>query len=355
MTVYRSSTETNECKLFSSYFRLHVLLGIKHLLFCQVKFHEIPSEELVPGDIIEIKNMTTMQCDALLINGNVIVNESMLTGESVPVTKVEFQSSTATSNDQNLSVKDHNRHILFNGTQIVQLKFSDYQAIKAIVLRTGFNTTKGELVRAILYPKPVDFNFAYDTYKYIFALAIVGAVGLAIIIGLVSINQTMTAEVIKTPILDSYTTIVPPILPAALAAGLIFAQNNLARKKIFCISPSTINISGTLNCFVFDKTGTLTEDGMDLKFTLPSINGVFRQLIQSVDEFKNDCRLVQAMNTCHSLTFLNQKLVGDPLDLKLFEFTKSNLVEPSRELTDIFKHPITAVVHSSDKVCLIGF
>ena len=42
---------------------------------------------LVPGDIIEIKNMSMMQCDAVLLNGNVIVNESILTGESLPITK----------------------------------------------------------------------------------------------------------------------------------------------------------------------------------------------------------------------------------------------------------------------------
>lgn len=42
---------------------------------------EIPSEDLVPGDVVCIKNMTIMQCDAVLLNGNVIVNESMLTGK----------------------------------------------------------------------------------------------------------------------------------------------------------------------------------------------------------------------------------------------------------------------------------
>lgn len=45
--------------------------------------------QLVPGDVILIPpNGCNMQCDAVLINGTVIVNESMLTGESVPVTKV---------------------------------------------------------------------------------------------------------------------------------------------------------------------------------------------------------------------------------------------------------------------------
>lgn len=48
----------------------------------------IPSEHLVPGDVVVIPPQgCMMQCDAVLLQGNCIVNESMLTGESVPVTK----------------------------------------------------------------------------------------------------------------------------------------------------------------------------------------------------------------------------------------------------------------------------
>jgi cation-transporting ATPase 13A2 len=294
-----------------------------------------------------------MQCDALLINGNVIVNESMLTGESVPVTKVEFQSSSAT---EKLSIKEHNRHILFNGTQIVQLKYNNNQAIKAVVLRTGFNTTKGELVRAILYPKPVDFNFAHDTYKYVLSLTIVGVIGIAVTVALkaVKIAPDHLENDAVVGILDLFTTVIPPILPAALAAGVIYAQNSLAKSKIYCISPSTINISGTLNCFVFDKTGTLTEDGMDLKFIQPSTNGAFGQASDKIENIKNNSLdLFWAMASCHSLIFLNGKISGDPLDLKLFEFTKSELTEPSNSFNE-FRHPVTSIVHTTNKV-LISF
>ena len=48
---------------------------------------EISSENLMPGDIIEIKNQSMMQCDVVLLNGSVILNESILTGESLPITK----------------------------------------------------------------------------------------------------------------------------------------------------------------------------------------------------------------------------------------------------------------------------
>lgn len=47
----------------------------------------ISSDQLVPGDVIVVPDNTIMPCDAVLLSGQCIVNESMLTGESVPVIK----------------------------------------------------------------------------------------------------------------------------------------------------------------------------------------------------------------------------------------------------------------------------
>ena len=43
--------------------------------------------------------------------------------------------------------------------------------MKAIIIRTGYNTTKGDLVRSILYPPPVDFQFEKDSQKFVATLA----------------------------------------------------------------------------------------------------------------------------------------------------------------------------------------
>ncbi len=47
----------------------------------------------------------------------------------------------------------------------------------------------------------------------------------------------------------------PPALPAAMTMGYMYALTRLRRKNIFCISPRTINISGSIDCVCFDKTG----------------------------------------------------------------------------------------------------
>jgi len=42
----------------------------------------------------------------------------------------------------------------------------------------GFSTSKGELVRSILFPKPVDFKFSQDGMKFIGCLAVIAAIGM---------------------------------------------------------------------------------------------------------------------------------------------------------------------------------
>ena len=52
---------------------------------------ELSSKELVPGDqvLFPTNGGYTVECDSVLVEGSAVVNESMLTGESIPVTKVK--------------------------------------------------------------------------------------------------------------------------------------------------------------------------------------------------------------------------------------------------------------------------
>jgi magnesium-transporting ATPase (P-type) len=209
------------------------------------------------------------------------------------------------------------------------------------VLRTGFTTTKGELVRSILYPKPVDFQLNKDTYKFIGGLAIVALCGMIFSIAFKVVKKNPAADILKRS-LDIITIAIPPVLPGALTASIIYAQDRLKNKKIFCISPRTINVCGTLNLFVFDKTGTLTENGLDLKYVLPVKQNARvefgKQRTNAIRLVKNK-RILEAMASCHSITHINGDIAGDPLDLKMFEFTKWSLSEPQDQGDDVVYEP----------------
>ncbi|GFS05908.1 cation-transporting ATPase [Elysia marginata] len=288
---------------------------------------EKPEHDLVPGDLIAIPpNGCVMTCDAVLTAGTCIVNESMLTGESVPVTKTPLLQSE----DQEIyAPEQHKRHTLFSGTHIVQTRYYGQAKVTAVVVRTGFNTAKGELVRAILFPKPLDFKFYQDAIRFILFLSVVASIGMTYSCIHYIINNEPAGKTILR-VLDIVTVVVPPALPAAMTVGTVYAQNRLKKSKIFCISPPRINFCGRINVFCFDKTGTLTEDGLDMWGVVPVEDTHFRHPIPNPATLQRG-PLIVCLATCHSLTIIDGELSGDPLDLIMFNAINWYLEEPGAD------------------------
>lgn len=308
----------------------------------------ISSGELVPGDIYELTdpNLTQFPSDSLLLSGDCIVNESMLTGESVPVSKVPATDDTL--RHMNLSASqvmpEIARHFLFCGTKIIRARRphddrNEEAVALAMVVRTGFDTTKGALVRSMLFPKPSGFKFYRDSFRYISVMGCVALVGfIASFVNFIRLGLAWHLIVVRA--LDLITIVVPPALPATLTIGTNFALNRLKRKQIFCISPQRVNVGGKLDIMCFDKTGTLTEDGLDIL----GVRVVNRAANRFDDVLSDPSKMVPradaatngasvhsydaqkaalfTMATCHSLRSVDEELVGDPLDVKMFDFTR---------------------------------
>ncbi|NXO77341.1 AT134 ATPase, partial [Sitta europaea] len=285
-------------------------------------FQELESHHLVPGDMLILKEgKTLLPCDAILVSGQCTVNESMLTGESIPVTKTHLPQADNFKPWRVYCAEDYRKHVLFCGTEVIQTKADDRGVVKAVVLRTGFNTAKGELVRSILYPKPMNFKLYRDALRFLMCLIAFAVIGMVYTVCIFALNGEETGEVVKKA-LDVITIAVPPALPAALTTGIIYTQQRLKKKGIFCISPQRINMCGQLNLVCFDKTGTLTEDGLDLWGLLPSERDCF----QDIHNFPAGHGLpwgpvFKALTVCHSLIVWEGKIQGDPLDVKMFEAT----------------------------------
>ncbi|KUI71122.1 hypothetical protein VM1G_06629 [Cytospora mali] len=309
-------------------------------------WQHIPSGDLVPGDIYEITdpNLAQFPSDSLLLSGDCIVNESMLTGESVPVSKLPATDETL--RDMMLAAStvtpEIAKHFLFCGTKIIRARRPqddrDEEAVAlAMVVRTGFDTTKGALVRSMLFPKPSGFKFYRDSFRYISVMGCVALVGFAAsFVNFIRLGLAWHLIVVRA--LDLITIVVPPALPATLTIGINFALNRLKSKKIFCISPQRVNVGGKIDIMCFDKTGTLTEDGLDI-LGVRVVNRSANRLDDVLDDPAVMARQTGAdangdepyamqkvalftMATCHSLRSVDDELVGDPLDLKMFEFTR---------------------------------
>jgi len=311
----------------------------------------VESSELVPGDVYEITDpaLTQFPCDSLLLTGDCIVNESMLTGESIPVSKIPTTDEALTLLDLSASSvhPDIAKHMLFCGTKLIRARRpqdgkDEEPAALALTVRTGFNTTKGALVRSMLFPKPSGFKFYQNSFRYISVMGGIALVGFtASFINFMKLGLAWHLIIVRA--LDLITIVVPPALPATLTIGTNFAISRLRQKKIFCISPQRVNVGGKIDLMCFDKTGTLTEEGLDvlgLRVIQRPANRFSELLSDSSAVLPGSCfgrdptvdyvvhkAILYTMATCHSLRLVDDELVGDPLDLKMFDFTGWNFEE----------------------------
>ena len=341
----------------------------------------VSSEVLVPGDIFEIDcDMDLLPCDALLISGEVLLNESMLTGESIPVVRKSIPA------DEKLSHNLENKaSILYAGTKLMRVKGSNSRRALAIVIRTGFDTFKGFLIRQIIFPPPLKFKFYEDSIKYILFMISIAFAGIVYTIYCIFFkNKPMDWFETFLSCSDLVTVVVPPALPAVLTVGTSVTIQRLKKRLISTTFPAKLNICGRLDIFCFDKTGTLTEEGLDIcavvgtKIPDPDDSEASSEDSCSCDEREgqnttsntrgypdryeppgdsSECsdtepgeirvfsdpvtdptdlndKFFHLLSCCHTVTFVHGRLVGDPLDLKMFEFTGCVLEEPDHSPDD---------------------
>jgi len=289
------------------------------------RFELVNSEELVPGDIVEVPAPEhEVPCDLVLLSGSCVLKESMLTGESVPVLKEALPETTS---PYDLDVD--RRYSLYQGTVVLQTRGTGDTRPMALVTRTGFMTLKGKLVRSILYPKPSKFKFYEDALKFIAVLAILAVVGfLATIQAQLAVGMNLINLLQRS--FDLMTEAVPPALPAAMAVGTNIAIYRLLDRKVFCTSPPRVNVCGNITQVCFDKTGTLTEDGMALLGVVPVLSRNFLALTVDLKEIPAAAQcFIEALACCQSLTIVNAQLLGDAMDMVLFAATGWQYAPPS--------------------------
>lgn len=167
-----------------------------------------------------------MPCDCILISGELLIDEQTLSGESIPVQKEPLKYTS------NFSVNANKRHVIFDGTKILLSK----KVARALVLRTGYRSYKGQIFRNALYPSPPKILFYVDVVKF---LIVVAALVITLYFGLLwkMVLLDYDPSLIALRLGDAIVWIIPPNLITIINLAITTALARLKSKEIVGISP----------------------------------------------------------------------------------------------------------------------
>ncbi|KAH9781724.1 putative manganese-transporting ATPase PDR2 [Citrus sinensis] len=284
------------------------------------KWVKLAGTDLVPGDVVSIGRSSgqtgedkSVPADMLILGGSAIVNEAILTGESTPQWKVSIMGRET---GEKLSARRDKSHVLFGGTKILQhtpdktfpLKTPDGGCL-AVVLRTGFETSQGKLMRTILFSTERVTANSWESGLFILFLVVFAVIAAGYVLKKGMEDPTRSKYKLFLSCSLIITSVIPPELPMELSIAVNTSLIALARRGIFCTEPFRIPFAGKVDMCCFDKTGTLTSDDMEFRGVVGLSNAELED-----DMTKVPVRTQEILASCHALVFVDNKLVGDPLE-----------------------------------------
>jgi P-type Ca2+ transporter type 2C len=212
----------------------------------------IPAEEVVPGDVILLESGDKVPADARLFEAkNLKLDESMLTGESVPVTK------TIEPFEEELSLGDRT-NLVFGGTIVTEGRG------KAIIYATGQKSQMGKIATLIQETEKVESPLQIQTnqlgkklgFLAFFAGSLIFLMGFIRGYDLESLLLFSIAAVVSS---------IPEGLPAVMTITLAVGVNRMARRNAIIRRLPAVDTLGATTIISTDKTGTLTTNQMTVK------------------------------------------------------------------------------------------
>ncbi|KAG2763661.1 hypothetical protein JG687_00002421 [Phytophthora cactorum] len=289
----------------------------------------IQSSDLAPGDLVRVAENWELPCDLVIVKGSTVCDESMLTGESMPVQKFPLPNDSSDVYDAEGNGK---KYTLFSGTRT--LASGRDEEILAIVQATGAHTSRGQLVQAILYPAPI--RFKYDehlkaVFSVLFLIGIIAAYfAMKFLIENAGLSNTLFAFVYG---MFMFSAVLNPLLPVVMTIGQVNAAKRLQKQDVFCLNPQRITLCGKVRVFCFDKTGTITKEGLDYRGCVPiGHSGEFQSEFNDMTNAALNQMMKFSLASCHAVGSLNGELVGNEVEVKMFKSTQWKLIELEGQL-----------------------
>lgn len=261
---------------------------------------EVPSANIVPGDVIFLEAGDSVPADARLIwQTSLQVDESALTGESVPATK----ALSALRTDTPLSQRNN---MVYSGTNVVNGR------AQAVVCVTGMGTQIGLIADSLQTVKKeiTPLQRKINDISKVLSIVIFIIIVVMLVVGLVRGQPLMDALMLAVSLA---VAAIPEGLSAIITIIMSIGVRDMARKRAIVRVMSSVETLGSTEIICSDKTGTITENKMRIRELYYNGKTV------SADELDKTNPLFFAMMLANDAEKNHQKYIGDPTEIALYE------------------------------------
>lgn len=202
----------------------------------------IPAEEIVMADIIIVEDGNLVPADAQILKANdFTVNESLLTGESLPLSK-------DSSGEDN---------IIYQGSTVMS------GSCIAQVISIGKQTALGKIGQSMHEVESSKTPLQLQIKSFIRNMLVFGLMAFAIVWG---VNYYLSNDFFQALLhgLTLTMSVLPEEIPVAFSTFMALGAYHLYKKKVIARSPHTVETLGAATVICVDKTGTITENKMEL-------------------------------------------------------------------------------------------
>ena len=314
----------------------------------------INSEEVVPGDILILEEGDKIPADARLIQVfDFKTNESILTGESLPVEKITKQIQQT----QTLALQTN---MVFAGTIVASGR------AKAVVISTGDKTEFGKIASSLQTIKKEETLLEKKLKKVSKSLTKIILFVVILLLGLGFIRKIPLSESIMTAISIAVAAI-PEGLPIVLTVSLALGVQRMAQNKALVRKLSSIETLGAVTVICADKTGTMTKGEMTVTQIYANneliqvtgngydTKGNFKTSFSTKYDTKRIEKLLETGILCNNSQLENK--IGDPTELALLVAAKkanikTNFTRVDETPFDSIKKFMATLDSYQDKKCI---
>lgn len=258
---------------------------------------DIPSSELVKGDIVLLEAGATVPADLRLLEVHSLkIEEAGLTGESQPVDK-----TTDLLKEESMPLGDRT-NMAFSGTNVTNGR------AKGIVVATGMETELGKIA-GMLQEEGSETPLQKRMAEFGKRLTVI----ILILCAVLFLVGYLRGEEIGNMLLTSISLAVaaiPEALPAVITVSLALGASRLAKRNALVRKLYAVETLGSVTYICTDKTGTLTKNKMEVKALW-------------VPNPEDQTRMLMAMGLNQDVKKQEKKLTGDPTEIAMLEYAQA--------------------------------